>query len=401
MKILEIPQEFKQMLSPFRQFMTAPQFKHFTRYVFGLVVAEKKKKTIEGINAIYAEKKNRSNLTRFMIESPLDMDPILNKALEKHWQHLSLRVGTNLFLLIDDSDTEKSGKKIEGTGFFKCHNGEKKFIFGHNFVLLLASCNSMAIPVGIRIYLKEEYCQKKQISFKSKNQLAADLIKGFIPPRAVRISVLFDSWYLNPTVVEACQQKGYPYISQAKSNRTIYVKGAKLSVTQYAKRQRGRALKLTSYTPRSQDHPVKAKSILVKMNQLGKVRLVVSRNEKGEYVFLVTDHLRLPMIEVIRRYDFRWNIECYFREAKQHLGLGEYQMRSLQGIVRHLYAVMIACILLVRLKLSLAKSYAYETMGELCLYVRHLHDRNLLRIIFKYSRSKEGRNWLKQQLLFD
>ena len=43
MKILEIPQEFKQMLRPFRQFMTAPQFKHFTRYVFGLVVAEKKK----------------------------------------------------------------------------------------------------------------------------------------------------------------------------------------------------------------------------------------------------------------------------------------------------------------------------------------------------------------------
>ena len=401
MKILEIPQEFKQMLYPFRQFMTAPQFKHFTRYVFGLVVAEKKKKTVEGINSIYAEKKNRSSLTRFMIESPLDMEPILNKALEKHWKHLSIRVGSNLFLLIDDSDTEKSGKKIEGTGFFKCHNGKKQYIFGHNFVLLLASCNSVAIPVGIRIYLKDEYCQKKRIAFKNKNQLAAELIKGFIPPKAVRISVLFDSWYLNPTLVEACQGKGYPYISQAKSNRTIYVNDNKFSVTQYAKRQRGRALKPTTYIPRSQNNPVKAKSILVRLNQLGKVRLVISRNENREYIFLITDHLRLPMIEVIRRYDLRWDIECYFRDAKQHLGLGDYQMRSLQGIVRHLYAVMIACILLVRLKLSLAEAYAYETMGELCLYVRHLHDRNLLRIIFKYSRSKEDRHWLTQQLLFN
>ena len=84
MKILEIPQDFKDMLTPFREFMTSPQFKHFTRYVFGLVVAEKKKKTVEGINAIYAERNDRSNLTRFMIKSPVEMEPIVNKALEKH-----------------------------------------------------------------------------------------------------------------------------------------------------------------------------------------------------------------------------------------------------------------------------------------------------------------------------
>jgi SRSO17 transposase len=401
MKILEVPKEFRQMLMPFRQFMTAPQFKHFTRYVFGLIVAEKKKKTVEGINAIYAEKKDRSNLTRFMIESPLEMEPILNEALERHWKHLNIGVGFNLFLVIDDSDTEKSGKHMEGAGFFKCHSGEKKYIFGHNFVVMLACCNSVAIPVGMRLYLKEGYCKKNQITFKNKNQLAAELIAGFRPPRVVRVSVLFDSWYLNPTVVKICQEKGYPYFSRAKSNRTIYIKGDKFSATQYAKRQRGRALKLTTYTPRSQNSPVKAKSLLVRLNQLGKVRLVVSRNEKGEYVFLITDHLRVPMVEVIRRYDVRCDIECYFRDAKQHLGLGDYQMRSLQGIVRHLYAVMIACILLVQLKLSLAEAQVYETIGELCLYLRHLLDRNRLRTIFKYSRTKEGRTWLTEQLLAD
>jgi SRSO17 transposase len=401
MKILEVPKEFRQMLMPFRQFMTAPQFKHFTRYVFGLIVAENKKKTVEGINAIYAEKKDRSNLTRFMIESPLEMEPILNKALERHWKHLNIGVGFNLFLVIDDSDTEKSGKHMEGAGFFKCHSGEKKYIFGHNFVLMLASRNSVAVPVGMRLYLKERYCKKNQITFKNKNQLAAELIAGFRPPRVVRVSVLFDSWYLNPTVVKICQEKGYPYFSQAKSNRTIYVKGDKFSATQYAKRQRGRALKWTTYIPRSHNSPVKAKSLLVKLNQLGKVRLVVSRNEKREYVFLVTDHLRVPMVEVIHRYDLRCDIECYFRDAKQHLGLGDYQMRSLQGIVRHLYAVMIACILLVQLKLSLAEAQACETIGQLCLYLRHLLDRNRLRIIFKYSRTKEGRTWLTEQLLAD
>jgi len=399
MKILEIPQEFKDMLTPFREFMTSPQFKHFTRYVFGLIVAEKKKKTVEGINGLYAETKDRSNLTRFMITSAVEMEPILNKALEKHFKHLNICVGFNLFLLIDDSETQKSGKHMEGAGFFKCHSGEKKYIFGHNFVLMLASVNSVAVPVGIRLYLKEEYCKKNNIPFKTKNQLAAELIDGFRAPRAVRVSVLFDSWYLNPTVVDSCHKKGYPYISQTKSNRTIYVEEEKFSAAQYAKRQRGRALKWTIYAPRAQSSPVKAKSLLVKLNQLGKVRFVVSRNERREYVFLVTDYLALPMVEVIRRYDLRWDIESYFRDAKQHLGLGDYQMRSLQGIVRHLYAVMIACILLVQFKLSLVEAHVCKTIGELCLYLRHLLDRNRLRIIFKYSRTKEGRIWLSEQLL--
>ena len=399
MKILEIPKEFRQMFSPFRQFMTAPQFKHFTRYVFGLVVAEKKKKTVEGINAIYADRKDRSNLTRFMIKSPVEMEPIVNKALEKHWKHLNIRVGFNLFLLIDDSETDKSGKQMEGAGFFKCHNGEKQYIFGHNFVLMLASLNSVAVPVGIRLYLKEEYCKKNQIPFKTKNQLAAELIESFRAPRGVRVSVVFDSWYLNPTVGDSCHKKGYPYISQSKNNRTIYVEGEKFSAAQYAKRQRGLALKSTTYTPRAQSSPVKAKSLLVRLNQLGKVRFIVSRNEKREYVFLVTDHLALPMVEVIRRYDVRWDIECYFRDAKQHLGLGDYQMRSLHGIVRHLYTVMVACILLVQLKLSLAEAQACETIGKLCLHVRQIVYRSSLRTIFKYSRTKEGRTWLTEQLL--
>jgi hypothetical protein len=55
------------------------------------------KQTAEGINAIYAGKKDRSNLTRFMIESPFRIEPILNKALERHWKYLNIRIGCNLF----------------------------------------------------------------------------------------------------------------------------------------------------------------------------------------------------------------------------------------------------------------------------------------------------------------
>jgi len=71
---------------------------------------------------------------------------------------LNIRVEVNLFLLIDDSETENSGRHMGSAGFFKCHSAERKHIFGHNFVLMLASFNSVAVPGGIRLYLKEEYC---------------------------------------------------------------------------------------------------------------------------------------------------------------------------------------------------------------------------------------------------
>lgn len=55
---------------------------------------------------------------------------------------------------------------------------------------------------------------------------------------------------------------------------TIYVEGKKSSAVQYLKLQRGLVLKPTTYTPLAQSNPVKAKSLVVRLNQLGKVRLV-------------------------------------------------------------------------------------------------------------------------------
>ena len=45
-------------------------------------------------------------------------------------------------------------------------------------------------------------------------------------------------------------------------------------------------------------------------------------------------------------YKNRWPIEIAFKDQKQHLGLGDYQTRSLRGVVTHLHLVAIAHVLL-------------------------------------------------------
>ena len=87
-----------------------------------------------------------------MIKSALETVPILNRAREA-FEH---SCWSQFFLLIDDSEKENNGRLMGSAGFFKSQIAERKYIFGHNFVLMLASFNPVAVPVGIRPYLKED-----------------------------------------------------------------------------------------------------------------------------------------------------------------------------------------------------------------------------------------------------
>jgi len=61
-------------------------------------------------------------------------------------------------LIIDDSEAEKTGKTIAGAGWYRDFLGKKRHIFGHSFVMAMVKVGNMCFPVGVRLYLKEEYC---------------------------------------------------------------------------------------------------------------------------------------------------------------------------------------------------------------------------------------------------
>lgn len=78
-------------------------------------------------------------------------------------------------------------------------------------------------------------------------------------------------------------------------------------------------------------------------------RLIVSvrRSSSGreEILYLLTnrtDH----MDAILGHYTLRWKIECFHKDAKQHLGVGRLQARSVVGIRRNWYLVFLAHALL-------------------------------------------------------
>src|SRR5438067_13882234 len=73
----------------------------------------------------------------------------------------------------------------------------------------------------------------------------------------------------------------------------------------------------------------------------------------------------------VRVYRHRWTgTESFHRDGKQQLGMGDCQLRDLQGQTRHMYLVMLAYSLLMgQLRQGCAKEWALHrlmTIGEAC-----------------------------------
>src|SRR5206468_1824688 len=56
--------------------------------------------------------------------------------------------------------------------------------------------------------------------------------------------------------------------------------------------------------------------------------------------------------KVLGTYRQRWKIEILWKQSKQEMGLGDYQMLRYRGVVRYLHLVLIACLLLTHLGLD-------------------------------------------------
>ena len=105
-----------------------------------------------------------------------------------------------------------------------------------------------------------------------------------------------------------------------------------------------------------------------------KVRVVILwhyRNDEQCCKILVTNRITWEVSRIVRVYRHRWTgTETFHRDGKQQLGLGDCQLRDVQGQTRHMYLVMLAYSLLMgELKQGRAKEWALHrlmTIGEAC-----------------------------------
>jgi hypothetical protein len=178
-----------------------------------------------------------------------------------------------------------------------------------------------------------------------------------------------DSWYSNNQVLGKIKAAGSHYITEIKSNRNVTINFKKRYV-----REHETHLKEKDF-----------KEVLIKESKyrffqtsgfisgLGNVNLVFSqkydeeKEEWSETYYLITDVLNLSGERVIELFLVRGEVENFHREAKDKLGMEDYQLRTSRGIERYLFLIVLVYSLLLMLNKQLMRnSFESLTIGQLC-----------------------------------
>jgi SRSO17 transposase len=299
---------------------------------------------------------HRTRFNNFFLVQRWDPEAALRQKAQELLRALALRPGNTVYLILDDSKKGKRGKRMDAVAKMKDPTTDA-YIRGHQYVCGTVLVREHVIPWGIRLYVKQEACAAVGIPFQKTTELAAQLIREFNAPTGVKVVVLFDAYYLCPTVVRACREKHFHFASTLKSNRSLFKPGWKLKAGRYGRnlfrRHRTETLILTKPHGSARYRFVDAGWLTV--SHLGPLHVVFSRKGTAKKILgLVTDAPDLSAADVIRAYDKRWTIEQWVKDVKQLLGLGQYQNRSYWAAVTHLHLVCFAYALLTHLRIQAA-----------------------------------------------
>lgn len=345
LRITKIPLFIENILPRFSSIFNKAQLSHFAEYLTGLIVS--KNKTVLAINNSFIEHRDQSTKNHFLTSANWDEDKfneerlsIIKETCQKH------HIGEGL-LIIDDTGIHKSGRKIEGANWFWDH-AKHSHSFGHQLVTSQYVTKKFHVPLHYRLYRREGDVDAQ--AFKSKLDLALELIMS-----AVRFGIAFscvmgDSWYFSVKIIKYLESIAKNWIFASKSNRKIYFKDRWLQLKAYLKTLKAEDFKQVNITKTNgKKLTVWAFSKTVQMSKVGRVKIVISFLHaplKGNPFFLVTNRKEWTIGKILSTYAKRWPIETFYRDAKQNLGLESSEMRLLQGIRRHWDLVFLAYTLL-------------------------------------------------------
>lgn len=151
--------------------------------------------------------------------------------------------------------------------------------------------------------------------------------------------VLFDSWFSWPSLVKEIKSRSIDTICMLKDMHRVYY-GYQGSFY--------RLSDLYAAVVKPENKSEIITSVLVDYAGLpARIVFVKSRNNKRDWLAILSTDTTISEEEIIRIYGIRWDIEVYFKMCKSFLGLAkEFQSRSYDGMIAHTTLVSLRYLLL-------------------------------------------------------
>jgi len=368
MNIEQLPTFLKPFFRPFRSALTRPQFGHLWALLVALILNLRTSKLIH-LAQLLPRSTHRTRHGAFLASGDFDAPLLLREAVDRLLRRFKPRFGETIDLILDDHRIAKRGRKMDRLSKIWDHK-QQKFVHGH-IVLFAAICfRGVVMPIRLHLWKPKGHSGPR---YRKLTDLAAEMIRRFDVPKGLKVRVLFDAFYLCPTVTKACQSRSFAWFSVASKNRNFRREGEK-----------GKGRKIADLAPGLIKHhgrlvrmkrsrgvaKLKIASTDGHLSRIGPVRMVVSKRPHETWkttIAIVTNRLDMDARAIVAIYERRWNIEVLFKDLEQSLGLGDYQMLHERAIVNHLHLVCLAHLLLTHHAMDCAGEKALTSNKEVRL----------------------------------
>ena len=202
-----------------------------------------------------------------------------------------------------------------------------------------------------------------------------------------------DIWYFNFENTSYIQSLGKDWVAGCKINRLIQIGNSYVSLADYLQTVPKEEFKMVTLKTSDGERSfwTYAKNVTLKKHHQ-RVRVVFSYlngDLTGEPKVLATNRLDWDVKTILETYLLRWKIDAFYRDAKQELGLEDYEVRKLQGLKRHWLMVFLADTLLQlnpkAERLVESVKGGVKTVGSTCRYAATEVLRSFIDLVMKLA----------------
>ena len=354
--------KFFRKLGLISQF-TSSVFNHILQIIDGML-SQNFNGTLSDIHKKSFYNRCRQTISHMMTNSKWDekilSDAIKNVSYEEVIHQAKIK-NKPYFLIIDDTVCHKTkpsslAKHPMQEASYHYSNLDKRSVYGHSIVQAMLHTDGLSYPIEVKRAHKKE---------NNKMDNACNIISS-APEPDHKAYVCVDSWYISKKIIETSLKKGFHFIGVLKIDIVICPLGIKNQIKMFLKFIKNKDTKVV--TIKKQKYHVYRYEGNLNFIDNAVVLICVKEGQdiSKAKAFICTD-MELSNEEILNYYSKRWEIETYFRAAKNNLALQGYQVRSRKALDRYLILQMFVA-----------------------MYCIHTGNGNLLKGLRKYQAKKEA-----------
>lgn len=326
-------------------FRNRRQFRHFQHYLIAIMLYLGRK-NLSGLSRAIPDETDQSSLYRFLAKQDWDAEVVEGQRLAQVNRRVRRAIQAQkkqgevlpVYLIIDDSLVEKTGKKMEGVAKHRSHKHENKRVLGHVWVTGQLVVLGQSYPFAWELYRRQAECEAAGAAFFSKPTLALRIVQAFVPLLDTQTYVLTDSWYASQELLECCTTRQFHFVGSVKANRKFSTAGHHLQVQTWSRSIPASAFERVKV----KGHWFKGWRSTGKLASGHAVQLLINRRiGHKQWHYLISTDLTLSTATLLTYALTRWEVENFYRVMKQQCGWGDYQMRNLVAIQRHVLLIML------------------------------------------------------------